>query len=145
MEKGQENENLTEMVTFFKNRLITEQCFDKKFASQKIEGKGMLPIKNDSETTIAFIRDPEDEEEFYLEVSSKEINPKTKQRDSYRIPVDDVDEIEHVDGTLNFHIHYQSASTTKKGKIKGFIKRKLTKNSDTKKDRSDLFESKFVK
>ena len=28
MEKGQENENLTEMVTYFKNRIMTESCFN---------------------------------------------------------------------------------------------------------------------
>ena len=66
----------------------------------------MQPIKNNAETTIAFIRDQEDEEEFYLEITAKDKNPKSGKKESVRIEFDDIDEIEHIDGTLKFHIHY---------------------------------------
>jgi len=33
MEKGHENENLTEMVTYFKNRLITEGIFSTTYGA----------------------------------------------------------------------------------------------------------------
>ena len=52
------------------------------------------------ELTIGFIRDKEDEDEFYLQIKSKSKN------DSIKIKVDDIDEIEHVEGTLKFYIHY---------------------------------------
>ena len=74
MEKGQENENLTEMVTFFKNKILVENCFHTTFGAQKLEGNGMQPIKNNSELTIGFIRDQHDEEEFYMEIATKENN-----------------------------------------------------------------------
>ena len=89
------------------------------------------------------MRDQHDEDEFYMEITGKEKNSKTGKKDSIRIPVDDIDEIEHIEGTLQFYIHYQG--TYKKGKIGGFINRKITKKSGSKKDQSELFESKFVK
>lgn len=36
IERGQENEKLAEMVCFFKNRLITENCFHTTFSAQKL-------------------------------------------------------------------------------------------------------------
>lgn len=132
MEKGNENENLTEMVTFFKNRIINENCFHTTYGAQKIDGKGLQPIKNNTDLTIGFVRDQHDEEEFYMEITSKEKNSKSGKKDSVRIPVDDIDEIEHIEGTLQFYIHYQG--TSKKGAIGGFIKRKITKKSGNKKD-----------
>lgn len=84
---------------------------------------------------MGFIKDPNDEEEFYLEITTKEKNPKTGKKDSIRIAVDDIDEIEHIEGTLKFYIHYQGNS--KKGAIGGFIKRKISKKAGTKKDQSE--------
>jgi hypothetical protein len=106
MVKGEENENLTEMVTYFKNRIMTENCFHTTFGAQKLEGNGMQPIKNNTDLTIGFVRDQHDEEEFYMEITAKEKNQKTGKKETLRIPVDDIDEIEHIDGTLKFYIHY---------------------------------------
>ena len=36
LERGKENEKLAEMVCFFKNRLITENCFHTTFSAQKL-------------------------------------------------------------------------------------------------------------
>ena len=41
MEKGKENDKLTEMVSEFKNRLIVENCFHITFGVQKISGNGL--------------------------------------------------------------------------------------------------------
>ncbi len=86
MEKGNENENLTEMVTFFKNRIMNEDCFHTTYGAQKIDGKGLQPIKNNSDLTIGFVRDQDDEDEFYMEITGKEKNSKTGKKDSVRIP-----------------------------------------------------------
>lgn len=67
--------------------------------------QGSESIKSGSEVTVGFIRDTEDEEEFYLEIVSK-IPGKNGEKESIKIPVDDIDEIEHVEGTLQFYIHY---------------------------------------
>lgn len=50
--------------------------------------------------TIGFVRDKNDEDEFYLEIVMKAKNTKTGNKDIMRIPVDDIDEIEHVEGTF---------------------------------------------
>lgn len=56
-------------------------------------------IKNGSEITFGFIRDSNDEDEFYLEITSKTLG-KNGEKETIKIPVDDIDEIEHVEGTL---------------------------------------------
>ena len=56
----------------------------------------MAPIKNNQDLTLGFVRDKDDEDEFYLEIVSKAKNPKTGTKDILRIPVDDIDEVEHV-------------------------------------------------
>lgn len=78
-----------------------------------------------------------------------------------KIAVDDIDEIEHVEGTLKFYIHYQKKAsqsmldgvlTTPKGSS-GFgsmLKKKFTfsggdDTEEPKEDCSEQFESKFVK
>lgn len=108
------------------------------------------------EVTFGFIRITEDQNEFYLQIKSKEKNQLVK------IAVDDIDEIEHVEGTLKFYIHYQKKASqsvidgvqgTPKSN-KGFgslLKRKLTNmangedEEESKEECSELFESKFVK
>jgi|DEB0MinimDraft_12_1074336.scaffolds.fasta_scaffold41963_2 hypothetical protein len=60
----------------------------------------MHPIKNNQDLTIGFVRDQNDEDEFYLEIVMKVKNNKTGQRDILRIPVDDIEEIEHMEGTF---------------------------------------------
>ena len=69
---------------------------------------GSDQIKNGSEITLGFTRDSQDEEEFYLELTSK--SAKNGEKETIRIPVDDIDEIEHIEGTLQFYVHYQSSS-----------------------------------
>ena len=56
-------------------------------------------VKNGSEITFGFIRDSNDEEEFYLEITSKTCG-KNGEKETIKISVDDIDEIEHVEGTL---------------------------------------------
>jgi hypothetical protein len=60
----------------------------------------MGPIKNNADITIGFVRDQNDDDEYYLEIVMKEKNSKTGNKDILRIPVDDIDEIEHVEGTF---------------------------------------------
>ena len=60
----------------------------------------MQPIRNNADLTIGFVRDQLDEDEFYLEIVMKDKNPKTGNKDILRIPVDDIEEIEHVEGTF---------------------------------------------
>ena len=154
MLQGQkENARLSEMVTTFKHKLIVENCFHQNFAALKVSGNSMHPLKNNQDLTIGFIRDQNDEDEFYLEIIMKAKNPKTGMKDILRIPVDDIDEIEHIEGTLQFYLHYQAkVGTSESASISGFPKRKITStksksktNEFEKEDRSELFESKFVK
>jgi hypothetical protein len=56
-------------------------------------------IKNGSEITFGFTRDSNDEDEFYLEITSKTPG-KNGEKETIKISVDDIDEIEHVEGTL---------------------------------------------
>ena len=125
VEKGNQNEKLTEMVTFFKNKLINENCFHTTFGAQKIQGNGLKPLQNNKDLTIGFVKDQIDEDEFYLEIVSKDKNPKTGAQDRVRIAVDDIDEIEHVEGTLQFYVHYQGSN--KKNAIGSFLQRKINK------------------
>lgn len=111
----------------------------------------MNPIKNNHDLTIGFVRDQFDEDEFFLEIVMKDKNAKTGNKDILRIAVDDIDEIEHVEGTLQFYLHYQArigADDVQSSSISGFLKRKITKRNiqtNDKEERSALFESKFVK
>ena len=118
------------------------------------------------DVTLGFIRDQEDQEEFFLVIKSAKTN------ESLRIMVDDIDEIEHVQGTLKFFIHYQkrvgsgtsllggSSGTPQKGQaIKNLFKKKLkvqkgvneAASSDNPSlqqqtvESSEQFESKYVK
>ena len=88
------------MVNVFKNRIIIENTFETQYGVQKSGGSSMKMFEIGQELTIGFIRDKEDEDEFYLQIKSKSKN------DSIKIKVDDIDEIEHVEGTLKFYIHY---------------------------------------
>ena len=56
-------------------------------------------IKNGSEITFGFTRDSNDEDEFYLEITSKTPG-KNGEKETIKISVDDIDEIEHLEGTL---------------------------------------------
>ena len=48
------------------------------------------------EVTLGFIRDRSFDEEFFLVIENKEFNKKTGSKDKFLIPVEDIDEIEHV-------------------------------------------------
>lgn len=78
----------------------------------------------------------------------KDKNPKTGNKDILRIPVDDIDEIEHVEGTFQFYLHYQARIGSGDASLTGFLKRKITQRNagaNEKEDVSALFESKYVK
>lgn len=62
-------------------------------------------MENNKEMTIGFSRDTQYEDEFYLEIICKNPN-KNGEFEKSKIPVDDIDEIEHVEGTLQFYIHF---------------------------------------
>ena len=141
------------MVTQFKHKLILENCFHTNYAALKVSGSSMAHIKNNSDLTIGFVRDQNDEDEFYLEIIMKAKNSKTGMKDILRIPVDDIDEIEHLEGTLQFYLHYQTkVSSESSASIGGYFKRKIGSKGKSKsdkefekEDKSELFESKFVK
>ena len=65
----------------------------------------MPKFKKNDELTIGFVRNPNDEEEFRLEIQSKSKN-KSGEKEVVSIAIDDVDEIEHIPGTLQFYVHY---------------------------------------
>lgn len=93
------------MVSFFKNKLIMESCFNQSFASVKVGGTSMAKLKKNEEVTVGFVRDSNDEDEFRLNIESKTKN-KAGEKEVVSIAIDDVDEIEHIPGTLQFYIHY---------------------------------------
>jgi len=45
------------MVSFFKNKLIVESCFNQSYAAVKVGGQSMPKIKKADEVTMGFIRD----------------------------------------------------------------------------------------
>lgn len=61
----------------------------------------MNMFQNGEDIQMGFKKDQTDQNEFFLLIQS------TKTKESLRIIVDDIDEIEHVQGTLKFYIHYQ--------------------------------------
>ena len=102
-----------------------------------------MPLKNHQELTLGFVRDQIDQDEFYLEIQSKMKNPKTGERDVFRLAVDDIDEFEHVEGTLQFYIHYRASTQQQEAgtSITGFLKRKIkkeTKKIAEKEEKSEL-------
>ena len=42
----------------------------------------MVPIRNNEDLTIGFVRDPNDDEEYFIEIKMKAKNPKTGVQDS---------------------------------------------------------------
>jgi len=92
-----ENDRLKEMVDMLKHRLIEENCFNITYIAQKLSGD--LPqIKSNQELIVGFVRDHEGAEEFYLQIKQSS--------QTVRIPTSDIDEIEHVEGTFQFYVHY---------------------------------------
>jgi len=125
MQKAQEHEKMSEMVSQFKNKLIYENCFHTTYGVKRKMGI----LGKTEEFTISFMRDRSFEEEFFLVIEAKDFNPKTGCRDKRLIAVDDVDEIEHTGG-LGFAIHFQDYSAVKnqkteaiKGAIGGLVKK----------------------
>jgi hypothetical protein len=49
---------------------------------------------------IGFVREKADDREFFFEIRSKDKNSKSGEIDQIRIPVCDIDDIEHLDGSL---------------------------------------------
>lgn len=72
MKRAEENERLAEMVSVFKNKLITENCFHTTFAALKIDNVVMKPLPTSTtELTMGFIRDQSHDDEFFLTISTK--------------------------------------------------------------------------
>ncbi len=89
--------------------------------------------------TIGFVRDQHDEDEFYLEIQAKS-KGSNGERDCVRIPVDDIDEIEHIQGSLQFFVHYQTTVTAEdqgNSGFKGLFKKKEIVNPGEKVERSE--------
>lgn len=156
MEKAREHEKMSEMLSNFKNQLMAENCFQVVYGAFRLKSS---KFGQGEEVTIGFMRDRSFEEEFFLVIESKYFNQKTGHKDKKLIPVDDVEEIEHVEG-IKFEIHYvedpsKSARAGGAGKIKGLIakmkekkeKKKQISNEEeaTKKEKTDVYESKYVK
>ena len=102
----------------------------------------MPKFKKNDELTIGFTRDPNDEEEFRLEIQSKSKN-KQGEKEVVSIAIDDVDEIEHIPGTLQFYIHYQAraADVENNSSIRGiFNKIKRTAANVDPDDKQDKTE-----
>lgn len=91
MQNGNENERLAEMVSYFKNKLILENCFNLTFAVTKQDGGSLSCFKQGQELSIGFIRDKDDQDEFFLLIESKHENNKTGKKDQEKIYVDDID------------------------------------------------------
>ena len=136
------------MVSSLKNRLVTETVFHTSFAATLKTSSGQTTfsgIKANHEVLLSFLRDPEEEEEFFLEVSSKKDDELY-----YRIPVDNIDEMEHVEGTLKFYLHFQRRIDDDKkdivGKMGAMFRKKLLGKSDKEKYEpiTEMLESKFV-
>jgi len=88
------------MVVQFKQKLMVENCFHVNFACQKVGGTAFPYFKNGKELIIGFVRDHSDDAEFFFEIKSKDKNSKSGEIDQIRIPVGDIDDIEHLDGSL---------------------------------------------
>ena len=65
------------MVIQFKNKLMIENCFHVNFAAQKVGGTAFAYLKIGKDLTIGFIRDHADDNEFFLEIKTKEKNSKS--------------------------------------------------------------------
>lgn len=102
------------------------------------------------DVTLGFIRDQEDQDEFFLVIKS------VKTKETLKIVVDDIDEIEHVDGSLKFFIHYQkrvgqsnsvmgggnaSGPGGRNQSIKNLFKKKITKQGAKQKTGSQAAEN----
>lgn len=46
MTSGKENQKLAEMVNYFKNKLIVENCFQQSYGAKKMGGSNLQPLKN---------------------------------------------------------------------------------------------------
>ena len=79
------------MVSYFKNKLILENCFSLTFAVTKQEGSSFSCFKQGQELSMGFIRDRDDQDEFFLIIESKFENIKTGKKDQEKIYVDDID------------------------------------------------------
>lgn len=94
MQKAQEHEKMSEMLSQFKNRLIYENCFHVNYGARLV--KKTVMIKSFDEVTISFLRDQSFEEEFFCVIENKDFNPKTGVKDKRLIAVDDIDCFVHV-------------------------------------------------
>lgn len=108
---------------------------------------------NTVEVVISFLKDSTFEEEFFLVIESKDFNPETGVKDKRLIPIDDIDEIEHISGT-EFEVRYETevkepqALAPIKQALLSKVNEKLNKKSALvakKQEKVEKFDSKFVK
>lgn len=108
MEKAQDHEALSTRFNDFKNQLILENSFHSQYGAKQIIVTGTILKKTTTvEVVISFLKDSTFEEEFFLVIESKDFNPETGVKDKRLIPIDDIDEIEHVSGT-EFEVRYET-------------------------------------
>ena len=162
LKKASEHEKQAEMMTQFKNKLIQENCFHVQYAATKVKS-GL--IGKSEEVTIGFMRDKSFEEEFFLQIESKNFNNKTGLKDKRLIAVDDIHEFEHLGGT-RFIIYYQDQTQVLnkgekfKGAIGGIVNKMKKKKAEESlvvdeiegrkvesklMEKKEIYESKFVK
>ena len=149
MNSGKENERLAEMVSQLKNKLIIENVFHTSYAAVLRSSTGstvFAGFKTNCDCLLGFVQDHEEEDEFFLEIQQK-----SDPENIHRIAVDDIDEIEHVEGTLKFYIHFQRKidRTSSSGGLGSMLKKKILGSNPSKKREkyeqcTELFESKFV-
>ena len=143
MSGAKENERLAEMLSTLKNKMMNEMIFDKQLhATIKTSGVSSLGISLNSDVTFSFVREVDTEEEYFLKIIEKGKDEPVK------IPVNDIDGMEHCEGSLKFFLHYQSKKP--KSQLKQFqnlVKSNLMgkKSKDKYETYTEVFESKFVK
>lgn len=133
---------MAEMLSTLKNKMMNEMIFDKQLhATIKTSGGSSLGISSNTDVTFSFVREVDTEEEFYLKLNEK------GKDEPIKIPVNDIDGIEHCEGSLKFFLHYQTKKP--KSQLKQFqnlVKTNLMgkKPKDKYETYTEVFESKFV-
>lgn len=122
MGKSKELMRLQEMHASLKTRMLQDNCFHKAYTakfvikSAKATSLGLvgLSLGNDvhAEVTIGFIRDKSLDEEYFMVIETKEFNSITGHRDKRLVPVEDILEIEHTEGT-QFVVRYMWQKSSK--------------------------------
>lgn len=111
----------------------------------KTSGSNSFGFPTNADVLFSFTRDVDSEDEFFLIITDKTRDEPFR----IRIAVQDIDGMEHCEGSLKFLLHYQRLKDTSgPGLFKGkLIKKVLTmgkKSEDKYETITETFESKFV-